>query len=1035
MSTFIYNLKKRKKIIILILLITICFFAMNITDLFGKLVTSITTILTNEKEIKTVEFTSSGYEDKETGNFKITKQADWTSKDTAQITWTVKSYIESNNTKKDIIIVLDTSASMNDIGNNNCTKLECSKEAITKFVKETLNVQGNQVALISFNNSATILSNFTKDESTLLSQIDKIQAKGDTNYNQALIKVGEILNNYPKADGRQVEVLFITDGYPNIDNPNQNVRYEELKNKYPFITIHGIQYEMGKEIINEIKKISDKQYSINTTSLTDILNEILFSPNAYEIFQIIDYIDNDYFMIESINDIEVDVGDIALTTDNNVQKVTWSSNEILTGNEYQLKIKIKLKDSYVGVKGLYPTNKREIITVQLPSNELISFNENGNIKLKAPYKVTYDANTPKECSKEFELEEEYFAFDTAFISDKQLECEGYQFKGWELEDVTKVTDNSFIMPTNDVILRGIWTKLELNKTMEGTVYEKLSLYKTIAKQAVPDNIKSKYVSSITGIDFKNQTSDTNGKGIYAIASTLNNEYPIYYFRGDIDNNHVLFANYCWEIIRTTETGGIKLIYDGKPVDGVCNNTGKDTELTTTKFNEVYNSIAYLGYMYNKVYIPSYQNLGIQVDVNKSRSNLNTTNYYYSSEEPTYNKSTGKYTLVNPKKYLWESNYSNLDGYYTCFSDSTTSCTNVFYIKKPSSNYCNYYEFKDGKVEYMTLGKNYVENNDGTYTLTNAFKIREADFDYSYVYNYMCADQESTTCNNMWYLASGNNLSYQYIDINTKYLYGNSYQYDATTKTYTLKDTFDTWNVVKDNSSLTSHHYTCLNATGTCKTIYYLISVPTNIQGIPVYFIELTNGESIKDALNNMLYAKDVNTNDSTVKRIVDDWFNQNLTNYNKYIEDTVYCNDRSIYQYGAYDSNGLFQPTYFNTYERRLGTPSLQCNLLDSFTVSTKNGNGSLKYPIGLITSDEVVYGGINSYLNTSEDYLTMSPYYSSGNYTNSVFNIGNNGLSNALNYNNYGVRPVISLKPDIEYSSGDGSSQTPYVIDLTSIE
>ena len=37
--------------------------------------------------------------------------------------------------------------------------------------------------------------------------------------------------------------------YPNVDIPNQIAQYEYLKNQYPYITINGIQYEMGNEIL------------------------------------------------------------------------------------------------------------------------------------------------------------------------------------------------------------------------------------------------------------------------------------------------------------------------------------------------------------------------------------------------------------------------------------------------------------------------------------------------------------------------------------------------------------------------------------------------------------------------------------------------------------------------------------------------------------------------------------------------------------------------------------------------------------------
>lgn len=116
-------------------------------------------------------------------------------------------------------------------------------------------------------------------------------------------------------------------------------------------------------------------------------------------------------------------------------------------------------------------------------------------------------------------------------------------------------------------------------------------------EMVLDNVSSTYVSSSTGIDFVVAPSDTNGKGVYVKSGTENDTYPIYYYRGDVDNNNVIFANFCWKIVRTTETGGVKLVYNGIPTDGTCNNTGEASQIGNSTFNSDSNYNAYVGYMY------------------------------------------------------------------------------------------------------------------------------------------------------------------------------------------------------------------------------------------------------------------------------------------------------------------------------------------------------------------------------------------------------------------------------------------------------
>ena len=91
-----------------------------------------------------------------------------------------------------------------------------------------------------------------------------------------------------------------------------------------------------------------------------------------------------------------------------------------------------------------------------------------------------------------------------------------------------------------------------------------TLVSVIKGEAVLDNIASTYVTSPTGIDFSQISSDTNGKGLYILNGTENNQYPIMYYRGAVENNNVKFANFCWKSARTTETGGVKLIYNRTP---------------------------------------------------------------------------------------------------------------------------------------------------------------------------------------------------------------------------------------------------------------------------------------------------------------------------------------------------------------------------------------------------------------------------------------------------------------------------------------
>ena len=308
------------------------------------------------------------------------------------------------------------------------------------------------------------------------------------------------------------------------------------------------------------------------------------------------------------------------------------------------------------------------------------------------------------------------------------------------------------------------------------------LYNIVKKQAVLDNIASEFVEASTGIDFGVASSDTNGKGAYTIASTKDDEYPVHYFRGDVTNNNVKFARFCWKIVRTTETGGVKLIYNGTPDEnGGCNNITVDG-IGKVSFNDVFDSADYVGYMY------------------------------------------------------------------------------------PETN----------------------ENN-------------------------------------------------------------------------------------------------------------------------------------------------------STIKLAIDTWYQNNMSDYTKYLEDTVWCNDRSIYK--TENSN-----IYYGAYGRNVDSnkPSLVCpNANDKFTVSSEAGNGKLTYPVALLTADEIALAG-QGYENYSNDgYLlitdkpwwTLSPSYfeNAVDYSRATeFHMRTNGmLSEASFHSTLEIYPSISLVPRTMISDGNGTPDIPFEISV----
>ena len=121
---------------------------------------------------------------------------------------------------------------------------------------------------------------------------------------------------------------------------------------------------------------------------------------------------------------------------------------------------------------------------------------------------------------------------------------------------------------------------------------------SVSEPTLYDLIKSK-ADTTTVIDYKVRSGVSGTNGIYTTTAT-EGSVPVYYYRGDADkvNNNIVFNNMCWKIIRTTETGGVKIIYNGTPTNGKCETqTGDSTQIGTSEFNEKYDDNAYVGYMY------------------------------------------------------------------------------------------------------------------------------------------------------------------------------------------------------------------------------------------------------------------------------------------------------------------------------------------------------------------------------------------------------------------------------------------------------
>ena len=783
--------------------------------------------------------------------------------------------------------------------------------------------------------------------------------------------------------------------------------------------------------------------------------------------------------------------------DSGIKKIEYS----LDGENWYEQIDSEISSNIYTFDNL--TNDTEYnVKVRLTSNtggtRLVEGNvETGHISIptfteaESGKRVTVTAIYPNECDSEYT-------------------CSYQKDGGHDISVGSGETEVTF--DTDGVLL----TKVTLANNTVTTTYNTLvadTLYKVVRRDAIKDTIASTY--------------DGNGSADF--------ENTVYYYNSNSDatKSNVLFNGICWQMVRTTDTGGVKLLYNGEADENDECGTGRpnhkgygskgssnlttsykygssytlsngtftlndlytydgtnktdligkytcrnaNTSCTTLYYIEQYNSEnsfvqvpinsntvhsavgstvynpsssspAYEGYMYNTVYSAKSPTTTRET-MSTQNVALNTTRYYDESVEwnsPEINK----YNMTNPYTASSSDDYPSLVGKYAV-SNSTNGAsittqygTYAFYIVSVSGSTAYTIRLTNNESiadfeKYYTFGKNIVDNENGTFTVSNgedsAITVKRTEWNTGRTNvaqgDYVCFGQ-SDTCSDVYQITGVAVNYFDYRQIGT-YVYGNDVTYNENNpegEKYELtgdKKTFVDW---KSNyNKINNTHYTCFNSTGKCDEVYYIIYTYNRF---PRY-ITLTNGKTVEDALEDMLSADNVNEKNSNIKSVVDLWYRENMINKTNYLEDTVYCNDRRTRVLGSYSKTGNTADAI--AFQESSVTSDLTCaRNVDSFTVSSENGNGALTYPTGLLSSPEANLLGKTARTSGS-DYWLMSPNSWRDDGINWIGVRYVNGSGLIYNYycnitNNRTVRPVISLKPNTEYTEGNGTYTKPYIIE-----
>ncbi len=283
---------------------------------------------------------------------------------------------------------------------------------------------------------------------------------------------------------------------------------------------------------------------------------------------------------------------------------------------------------------------------------------------------------------------------TALDSNTFTAPSGYEFDSWNTAQDgtgTSYTDGQSVIDLTtggtSITLYAQWEKADLCKG-------KTALYDLVACRS--KGVMTNDANVNTGIQAA-ITTDNSGvfkynPSVFGASSDASNDYGIYFYRGILDSNldgtsstygsagdGVTHPNYvildangtkdtsdtCWRIVRTTGSGGVKMIYNGKWTGSTCANATTAAQVTTRAFNGTYSTyqqIVRVGYTYNSTYATNTSQSGTIAQI------------FGTNSDPSVNN-----TRSTIKAYIEDTWYPSTLG---------ASSSNYTSILEPSAGYCN-----------------------------------------------------------------------------------------------------------------------------------------------------------------------------------------------------------------------------------------------------------------------------------------------------------------------------------------------------------
>ncbi len=344
-----------------------------------------------------------------------------------------------------------------------------------------------------------------------------------------------------------------------------------------------------------------------------------------------------------------------------------------------------------------------------------------------------------------------------------------------------------------------------------------------------------------------------------------------------NTNNLVFANHCWQIRRTTETGGIKIQYNGEPTLGTSN--GKTTyDCGTTR-------PYHMGYV-------------------KIKTSLTGTYLYGTGYTTSVSGSTTTFTLTDTSSVTVNSSNAEtviptLAGKYTC-KNATGTCTNTGLYKVDS--YINSY---NNAYVYPSAYRDSIGNSEFN-------TIYSSIGDVGYMYNKRYSDSEYNMSSTVTMLSTVT------LNSSAQTTYGNYFYSDAYTmngNSHVLTNAVQGTTIDNYPSSWVGKYRCNSILSSSCGTMYYVSGINSSETDPIMYQLSVESGKQATDSSLTYIFSDGISDNGDGTFTMMNpqvvyrkDWYSNYSSLNNKYVclggywtnnNGTYTCSDNGVQIVGA----------------------------------------------------------------------------------------------------------------------------------------